>query len=109
MSAIWARIKKGNLVICCDRAMRRELKSLGEEIQRDKHMCDIFEPLVCNGLSWVDPADIGALTDAPILSDDVIDDDGNYPDDARFFWFGDYQIRSPLTDLLRYGKVVFTQ
>jgi hypothetical protein len=59
----------------------------------------------------VEPEWIGALTDAPILSDGL-----NYPDDggpavvpgSSVWWFPDYMVRDPWEELAREGRVVFT-
>ena len=79
------------------------LKRLGEEINSDRAMYDWFEALVCNSeLEWINPADTGDLTDAPML--------GIWQDDRMSVerWaFMDYQVRSVLADLRDKGEVVF--
>lgn len=83
---------------------------------RDWSRCfaDAFEGLLCNGWSWLAPQDIGALTDAPLLSNcAVMEDDGTYTihDDCGFecgvFWFPDYAVCDPLEKLRDGGKVFF--
>jgi hypothetical protein len=82
--------------------------TLLEDLQTDNAFIEAIENLLCNGLSTVRPEEIGALTDSIILSEfpppDMSD---HYPDDARFFWFPDYMLRSPLQDLRKHGKVIF--
>ena len=57
---------------------------------------------------WVSPEDIGALTSAPILSDEVEQNDrGETVKVGRVFWFPDYAIRCPVEDLLERGFVEF--
>lgn len=87
---------------------QQELKDLSEEeISFDSTMYDLFDELTSNGLMWVLPEDIGALTDAPMLSEASLDDDGTFPSGAVVYWYPNYQVRSPLHDLRDYGSVVF--
>lgn len=47
-----------------ERAILSELP----EVQSDKILGEVFEPLVCNSeLQWINPADTGDLTSAPML------------------------------------------
>ena len=104
----------------------QELKmELGSEFQSDKALHDFLEPLVANSeLQWIDPKDTGDLTDAPmlgILGEESNENTGPYGafpvghwDDKDWYqpilqrWaFMDYQIRSPLNDLLAIGWVNF--
>lgn len=103
------KIENDVLKITTDSEGQAELKEMGEGVQSDDVMYDVFEPVVCNGLAWVAPEDIGALTDAPILSDDSKDDDDKYPEDAKFYWYPSYQLKSPLCDLRDFGEAIFTQ
>jgi hypothetical protein len=76
--------------------------------ESDAAMFDAFEPLISNGLTWVDPAEIGALTSAPILTDASREDDGSLRlDGANVWWFPDYALRSPLEDLIKKGRTIF--
>lgn len=62
------------------------------------------------GLESVAPEWIGALTDAPILSDLVeFPDRGEpyVPEGAKVWWFPDYMIRDPWEELCRFGRVTF--
>lgn len=71
-------------------------------------------------LTFVRPKCIGALTNAPILTDDADDSDdsddrshaeygGPVPhENANVWWFPDYAVRNPWEELSRTGKVVFT-
>jgi hypothetical protein len=99
----------GNLEITVDEELQKELQEMDDgEIQADTTLHDVFEPLLSNSeLTWTNPEDIGALTDAPILSDVMIDDDEDVPEDAHFWYYDNYALRSPLEDLARDGKTVF--
>lgn len=59
-------------------------------------------------LMQVNPEDIGALTDAPILSDDVrYKDDGSVEVMGNVWWLPDYMVRNFADDLIEHGKVSF--
>lgn len=99
--------------------------------QSDTALFEALEPLLANSeLDWVAPEITGDLTSAPILGvmgEPVPSNDGppNHP--PAYGWtqtahglpwdewtpilmrwgYADYQIRSPLQDLLEYGKVTF--
>jgi len=61
-----------------------------------------------NGLEMVAPEDIGALTSAPIFSDDFgRADSGEVAHCGRVFWFPDYMVRDPWEELKNKGRVVF--
>ena len=118
-----------NLVITIDDEERAELRELHDDdpdhFGTDDAMVDFLEPLVCNSeLQWINPADTGDLTDAPILGilgDETTENKGPYGAVHVGFWDGharyntieqrwgymDYQLRSPLQDLLDTGKAVF--
>lgn len=89
----------------------RELSE--EELNQDKFMFDFFEDITCNGLSWVLPEQISALTDAPILSDRMPDlekgEFGELDKDALIWWYPNYQVRSPLQDIREYGSCIFNK
>src|SRR4051812_18821518 len=70
---------------------------------------DIFEQEFCNGWGPVPPEAIGALTDAPILTDDLsVEDDGTPVVLGRVWWFPNYQVEDPAETLANEGRVVFT-
>lgn len=90
-----------------------------EEGTRDWYQCfsETFEGLLCNGWDWLAPEDIGALTDAPILSNCTsIEDDGTRVlhgegcgGSCGVFWFPDYQVTDPLEVLRDTGRVFFAR
>lgn len=110
------KLENGGLALYVEPEEQQELKWLSpEEIQQDDTMHHFLEPLTCNGLSWVAPENIGALTDAPILSESCGDCGSHtggkmiYPADAEFFYFDAYMLRSPLVDLRDKGRVFFNK
>lgn len=118
------------LTISVDEAEQKELREI-ESIGADSTMHDFLEPLTSNSeLEWIDPADTGDLTDAPmlgILGEDQVRMQGVNPSGpygiiktgfngtADTFqpilerWaFMDYQVRSALEDLRDKGEAIFT-
>ena len=82
-----------------------------QDIGTDTSMRDFFESYLLgdNELEWIDPAETGDLTSAPMLG---LRDDGCYrpAQEGKVIerWaFMDYQVRSVLEDLRDPGKVVF--
>ena len=71
---------------------------------------ELFEYQLCNGWSFVNPEDLGALTDAPILSEEIIyNDNGEVESIGIVYWFPDYMIVNIAEQLTKYGRVVFSR
>ena len=69
---------------------------------------DLIEFQLRNGWSMVKPEDIGALTSAPILSDNArYDDQRNFVDASMLYWFPDYAVTCEIEELLVNGEVRF--
>ena len=69
---------------------------------------DLLEDWLDSGWEIVPPEDIGALTSAPILTDEIErDDHGQVTSIGRVWWFERYAIEDPVETLLTTGKVVF--
>lgn len=88
----------------------------GNDARSELAQSDYRESLVGDWLhekfAFINPEDIGALTDAPILCDcDGID----YSDDgersilpaAQIYWFPDYMVRDPWQELASRGRIDF--
>ncbi len=126
-----------SLTIIADEQDRKLLRegwdNPGEtDLDSDKALHEFFEgPLANSEFQWVQPEWCGDLTDAPILGllgDDVGESEvktfpANYHGWREIGFNGrekvfqpvlerwaflDYQVRSPLADLLENGKVIFT-
>ena len=96
---------KNGLKITIDDADKKFLKELSE----DNHnvLCtrtaeyDFFESYLCNSdWEWINPEDIAALTDAPILG---IRDENNEVTEA--YGYMDYQVYSMLEELEIHGEI----
>ena len=60
----------------------------------------ILEDHLGNGWEMVPPEDIGALTAAPILSEEVLrDDEGTIVEIGRVYWFPDYAVRDEIEEV----------
>lgn len=128
-------LEDGNLKIEADEATVAELREMRTEnpddFGSDYIMHEVFEDLTANSdLEWIDPAECGDLTDAPILGirgEEYATDEmgcvgqnivGRWPDengvlktwirDVVFRWgFMDYAVRSVLDDLADQGYAIF--
>lgn len=71
----------------------------------DMRLEETIEYEICNGWSWIK---IGALTSAPILTDDVIfDDEGDVVEIGAVYYYNEYAIKDPVEVLLEDGYVIF--
>ena len=69
---------------------------------------ELFEYQLCNGWDFVSPEDFGALTEAPILSEEIIyTDEGEVERVGVVYWFPDYMIIDIIEQLIKNGEVVF--
>jgi hypothetical protein len=72
---------------------------------------ELFFDWIENGWLWVAPEQIGALTDAPIITQHMtVDDDGNYvpvTKPAYVYAHMRYQVDDPVAELLEPGVVRF--
>jgi hypothetical protein len=95
----------GNLLITADNAARRDLAEAfasGGYYQMEMVVNEDIE------LTFIPPEAIGALTDAPIIGEAVINDDGDYEGFGNVWWYPDYQVSDPWEELRRRGRVIFT-
>lgn len=114
------------LTITVDESEREQLRNWAEEragfsdenFQSDAAMQNFLEPIVCNSeLQWINPADTGDLTDAPMLGivegqdresyNDTQDRESYTPQVIERWAYMNYQVRSPLEDLRDTGECVF--
>lgn len=111
-------LTNGDLEIAMDYPAQEkaELQELLDKATHTDHgfLADLLENTgwEANGHMYqVQPEWIGALTDAPILSDQVNSPDGlEFPEVAgRVWWFPNYQVESFAETLIRDGRVVFAR
>lgn len=76
----------------------------------DAALAGLFEHQLCNGWQFIAPEEIGALTAAPILSDDVQrDDDGKVTAVGAVYWHDNYQVESAVREMYITGYVDFSK
>jgi hypothetical protein len=101
----------GNLEIVLSERGRAAFDEIEEERDRYGIQAALFallEDHLCNGWEMVPPEDIGALTAAPILSDEITrDDQGQVTEAGRVYWFPDYAVRDEIEELRRHFVLVF--
>lgn len=97
-------IKDDGMVLKINNADKKhilEIKKSNGEIISDNSLCEFFDDFIANSeFDWINPEEICALTDAPILgikneNDEVVE----------CFGFMDYQVTSILQALLEHGQV----
>ena len=92
----WQADASGNLVIT------------REDTDTPRSLEDALEALTANdSYEWLQPEEIAALTDAPILGYGVKRaDTGELVHAERVYWYPQYETRDPLAELLE-GHLVF--
>lgn len=80
----------------------------GDDVQFLSDALDTFG-FVGNAVLYpVQPENVGALTSAPMLSDDVDHlDDGGIMVRGRVWWYPAYELKDFAAELLEHGKVTF--
>jgi hypothetical protein len=103
----------GNLTFIADAESMEDLQTIkdrvgGNDIAFLDQMLDSFG-FIGNGRLWgISPEHVGALTEAPMLSDDVEHDDaGDVHVRGKVWWFPNYQVEDFAQTLLDRGRVTF--
>lgn len=105
----YAILPNGNLEITLDSTDDREEIAEWRGVEWWEMFGAFGLGLQGNGWTSVEPEWIGALTDAPIVTDDfTLDDAGKYEVNGRVWWFPNYMMEDPVETLLEKGAVVFT-
>lgn len=100
----------GSLLILADNADRSEL---ADRYRSGGCMAAEFAvaELLHERLTFIPPENIGALTDAPILTDDPdYSNCGNMPSihpESLVWWYPNYAVSDPWEELRNHGRVVF--
>ncbi len=80
------------------------------DLDADSKLGEVIEWQLGNGWSWVRPEENGALTDAPILSDDIeYNDHGDVVSVGAVYWYPRYEVSDPVAQLLTDGSVDFVR
>ena len=107
---IRAQIQKdGYLKITADNEGRAELAEIYRDPEKGYPEAEdcVIENLH-DQFHFIRPEQCGALTDAPIFSDDLtIGDDGEVEFIGNTWWFPDYQVTDPWEVLKNTGQVIF--
>ena len=95
----------GNLRIVLLPEARDDVQEISsKEIDADNKLSEVIEWQLANGWSLLHPEDVGALTDAPILSEDIdTDDQGNVRSVGTVYWYPQYDVSNPVAKLLQNG------
>jgi hypothetical protein len=105
------KTREGNLEIRLNRTGRRHFADIQE--QRDAlginaALHALLEDHLCTGWEMVPPEDIGALTAAPIISDEIVrDDEGRVTEAGRVYWYPDYQVRDEIEEIRKELVLLF--
>jgi len=108
----FVELANGNLLIKLNAEGRAELAELVEDygiaaLGFDGAFIELVEYQTCNGWEWIAPEEIGALTNALILSCDTVrDDHGVLISCGRVYANMDYAIKSPAEELARNGEII---
>ena len=100
--ATFTKLNNGNLEMTLTREGRAEARE-GAQFN------DLIESQLANGWEYVQPEEVGALTDATIITDDCVrNDDGDLVECGRVFSnIGYYESEDDLERLLRLKKLVW--
>ena len=97
------------IVLRPEKDIEEEVRAIAaKEIDADSKLAEVIEWQLCNGWEFLRPEEVGALTDAPILSDDVErDTQGNVTHVGKIYWWPQYERFDPVEQLLEQGTIIF--
>ena len=85
-----------------------EFEQIRDEFGIDEAIRELIEDHLCNGWQEVFPEEIGALTSALLLADDVErDDDGRITGIGRVYWNPAYQVTDEIQELRERSYAIF--
>jgi hypothetical protein len=108
-------LPNGNLKISLTNEGKIELTEMQEQYKEkwsDETMLrEIIEHQLCNGWDWLSAGQVGALTDSPILSNDVIYNENTDEIESadHCWWYPDYMVTDFVQALLTDGHLIFTK
>lgn len=110
MLITYEKTAEGNLKFCADAEAREEIHTILNDPNGgyQKALDYLIECVTGNGLEFLAPERIGALTSAPIFGEDIqYGDDGNIDDVGAVFWFPNYAVVNEMELLAESGELVF--
>jgi hypothetical protein len=104
----------GDLKITLNKDGKKEFKLLYKESKESMNDYDMLREIVDdffgNGWTWLAPEQVGALTDAPILSNDAFyNDDGIMEVKGDVWWYPNYAVIDLAKELIDSGELIFTK
>lgn len=105
-------LKDGPLHITLLADQRAEVEEIvaDSQLSGDEKLERVIEWHLGNGWEWLLPEEISALTDAPLLSQEVERDDLNHIISlGAVYWYREYEVLDPVQELLTHGFVDFTR
>lgn len=99
----------GNLRIALLEDERGSVEEIAAQgITADSKLAQVIEWQLGNGWSFVRPEDIAALTEAPILTEEIeTDDQGTVLRVGTVYWYPQYDVSDPVAKLLENGYIDF--
>src|SRR5690606_28563066 len=100
-------LPSGGLRFVASNEDRSDLARAYDEGGYGKAEALVIDQVIGNGLSFVAPEHIGALTNAPIFAEGFSFDDNGKPhlvSDAKVWWFPNYQVEDPWARLRDTGR-----
>ena len=95
---------------------KAEVQEIIEEVKNDKHdrgydaaLHEVLEYDTCNGWTFDTLDRLGALSEAPFLSEECgLGDNGQYENVGKIYYYNNYMLYDPLEEILNEGYVIFT-
>ncbi len=105
------RQPNGNLRIELLEEARDDVQEIAsQELTADSKLAQVIEWQMSNGWSFVRPEDVAALTDAPIITEDIeTDNQGNVLRVGKVYWYPQYDVSDPVAKLLEDGYIDFVR
>ncbi len=104
------QLPNGNLRITLLPAAREDVQEIvaNQQLDADGKLAEVIEWQLGNGWELLSPESIGALTSAPILSEDVErDEHGDVITVGTTYWYRQYEVLDPVEQVLQHGYVDF--
>jgi hypothetical protein len=105
-------LPNGNLEITCNRNDKPGLRDMLAKTHNDGIL--LAELLESTGwqpngrLHQISPEDVAALTDAPMLTDDMtVEDDATVTVHGQVYWYPNYMVTNFMEELLNEGRTIF--